>query len=99
MCSKTIVVANKSLVIIGCMVVNEVKMGIHLYYKWDKPKQMDKVAVRVLLVVVGCMLFLVLKWNSWLLDSCFRDYSHGLFYVSAWLSALALLHDYLNYWS
>ena len=35
-----------------------VKMGIHLYYKWDKPKQMDKVAVRVLLVVVGCMLFL-----------------------------------------
>ena len=31
-------------------------MGIHLYYKWDKPKQMDKVAVRVLLVVVGCML-------------------------------------------
>ena len=22
-------------------------MGIHLYYKWDKPKQMDKVAVRV----------------------------------------------------
>ena len=43
MCSKTIVVANKSLVIIGCMVVNEVKMGIHLYYKWDKPKQMDKV--------------------------------------------------------
>ena len=32
-------------------------MGIHLYYKWDKPKQMDKVAVRVLLVVVGCMLY------------------------------------------
>ena len=50
MCSKTIVVAKKSrcLNLIINVQWNEVKMGIHLYYKWDKPKQMDKVAVRVL---------------------------------------------------